>query len=177
MLKRVFLYVIANFMAVLIISAALHRVIPTYFYISILALPISGALAFLQFKFFLREVNFESHQVAKLVLSLFIASSSLLSFSFHSTVPLNVDRSFTVWMINQLGTNPQVNKLTQVEENAAIFFSPKGGEIARRVNEQVSLGNMKNKDGVISLTSRGKRIWRINRIVSTFFGLNTKYSG
>lgn len=177
MLKKVFLHGIANFIAVLIVSAALHRLISTYFYISLLSLPISGLIAYCQFKFFFNKVNFGTKQVTNLVLTLFVGVTSLTSFSFHSTVPLNVDRSFSVWMINQLATSSTNNQVAQVENNAAKFFSPQGGEISRRVDEQIALGNIEENKGFISLTSRGKRIWHVNRLVAEFFGLNTKYAG
>jgi len=176
-LKKVFLHGIANFLTVLIVSAVLHRLISTYFYVSLLSLPISGFIAYGQFKFFSKKESFGTTQVTKLILTLFVGVTSLFSFSFHSTVPLNVDRSFSVWMINQLATNPTKNRVTQVEDKAAKFFSPQGGEISRRIDEQIGLGNVAENNGTISLTSRGMRIWKINRLVAKFFGLNSKYAG
>ena len=177
MRKQIFAHGLLNFFIVVIIAAALHRIIPIYFYISVLSAPIAGLVGYFQFKYFIKSNISNCGEIRRLILPLFISTTSLLSFSFHSTVPLNVDRSFSVWMINQVATHPKQNTKSQIEKNAAKFFSPSGGEIARRIDEQASLGNIKDGKSIITLTSRGKRIWRINQIVSRFFGLNSKYSG
>ncbi len=164
-------------MLTVVISAGLHRIVETFFYVAILSIPTSALLAYFQFKLLSKNGKFGEPYLSKTLLALFLISNALLSFCFQSTVPLNVDRSFSVWMINQLYTETSGEKLSEVEEEASEFFSPQGGEILRRVNEQISLGNIKNDNSVISLTDRGKRVWYLNRIISIFFGLNDKYSG
>jgi hypothetical protein len=164
-------------MVTAVISAGLHRIIETYFYVTVLSIPTSILLAYIQFKWLSKNGELRERHLAKTLLTLFLISNALLSFSFHSTIPLNIDRSFSVWMINQLSSETTGQKLTQVEKDASDFFSPTGGEILRRVNEQISLGNIKNENSVISLTNRGKRVWYLNQFISSIFGLNTKYSG
>jgi hypothetical protein len=162
---------------VLLISAALHRVIPTYFYISLLSIPIAALIAYAQFKCLFKKDELQNKQIAKLVLSLFVTSTALLSFSFHSTVPLNVDRSFSVWMINKVATDPKMSDFTTLEENAAQFFSPENGEIKRRLNEQIELGNIKVTNNRVELTPSGERVWKSNRFLALIFNLNRNYAG
>lgn len=103
--------------------------------------------------------------------------SSLIVFSFLATVPLNLDRSFSVWMLNQTMESERSLSLPELEIEASQFFSPSGGEIRRRVNEQISLGNLVINNSQVELTERGRFTWRVNQLISDFFGLNKKYTG
>jgi hypothetical protein len=174
---KVSIHGLFNFIAVLLISAGLHRLIPTYFYISVLSAPIAAVIAYLQFRYFFRNVQLGTKQLRNLILVLFMIMSSLFSFSFHSTVPLNVDRSFSVWMINKIATDPEMRNFSTLEENASKFFSPEKGEIKRRLNEQISLGNLEVVDNRVELTSSGHRVWKSNRFLASLFGLNKNYAG
>ena len=177
MLRKILINIVANFMVTAVISAGLHRIVETFFYVAVLSIPTSMLLALFQFKWLSKNGKFGEPHLTRTLLTLFLISNALLSFSFQSTVPLNVDRSFSVWMINQLSSEISGENLTEIEKDASEFFSPEGGEILRRLNEQISLGNIKNDNSVISLTDRGKRVWYLNRLISIFFGLNDKYSG
>jgi hypothetical protein len=115
------------------------------------------------------------------VLSYFssIMISTLFSFSFLTTVPLNIDRSFSVWMLTNI--DDAQNRGISVDSehlNTIIsdFFSPGGGEINRRVQEQISLGNLKVENGEIVLTSRGENQVKLNRFFAKLFFTNEKYT-
>lgn len=104
-------------------------------------------------------------------------TTALMIFTFLATVPLNLDRSFSVWMLNQTFESEGQLSVKELEKEASQFFAPSGGEIKRRINEQISLGNLEVINSQVELTIRGKLTWKINRIISEFFGLNEKYTG
>lgn len=174
---KVFLHGVFNFIVVILMSAGLHRLIPTYFYVSVLSAPIAALIAYFQFKIFFRNDELGPNQVRKMILMLFMITSSLFSFSFHSTVPLNVDRSFSVWMINKIATDAEMQNFSTLEKKASQFFSPEKGEIKRRLNEQVELGNLEIVNNRVKLTSSGNRVWKSNRFFAWLFGLNKNYAG
>ena len=104
----------------------------------------------------------------------------LLTFSFLSTVPLTIDRSYSVWMLKNMNNYEEKNlNLTKsiFYQDAQVFFNPSNGELLRRLNEQIQLGNIEVKPNeTYVLTGKGKFISRINHWIGNIFGLNPKYS-
>jgi hypothetical protein len=80
-------------------------------------------------------------------------------------------------MINQTAKSGEDVSVKELENMAADFFSPAGSEIKRRINEQISLGNMDVKEDKVFLTVRGEHVWKAMRVISNFFNLNSKYTG
>ena len=177
MVRRIFTLGITNLFIVLLFSAVVHRYILTYFYVTLLAIPFACFVALLQIKYFLKIIDQFDRSIRDVVIGLYILSSTLLSFSFNSTVPLNIDRSFSVWMINQIATDSEPRDVAEIEKKSSEFFSPKNGEIQRRISEQISLGNLEIVEEKVRLTPSGERVWKINRIIANLFNLNKNYAG
>lgn len=150
--------------------------ISLFFYVCFISALITFIFAFFSFKFGGR-FPLATIKYSNEVTFLYSSLVSLIVFCFLSTVPLNVDRSFSVWMLNQTATSAEDYSTQNLENLASDFFAPSGAEIKRRINEQISIGNMKRRDGKILLTEKGEFTWRLFRLISDFFGLNKKYSG
>lgn len=106
--------------------------------------------------------------------------AGMLLFSFLSTIPLNIDRSFSVWILKSMkiaqSNNTNLNEST-IELSASEFFSPQSGEILRRVKEQIGLGNIAlDAMNNLKLTSQGQFQVKLNQLIGRFFHLNPKYS-
>lgn len=158
-----------------ILSAKLwHKFIDLFFYVcfvsSFFVLILGFLVITLKRCLFKRRLDLE-----KEILSVSIAV--ILTYAFLTTVPLNIDRSFSVWMLNSV---QQQNKALTVEELEALahnFFHPSQGEIVRRLNEQSRLGNLYvDSEGKVQITLKGSRTSRFFREVSEFFDLNPKYA-
>jgi hypothetical protein len=80
-------------------------------------------------------------------------------------------------MINKIATDPKMRDFSALESNASKFFSPKNGEIQRRLDEQIALGNVKIINNQVELTSSGQRIWKLNRFLARLLNLNKNYAG
>lgn len=103
------------------------------------------------------------------------ATSTLLTFSILFTLPINVDRSFSVWLLNNL--EGKELSLSQAELKFSEFFKPSSGEIVRRIQEQISIGNIeKTKSGSIQLSERGSFLISVFKMIRIFFHLNSKYT-
>jgi len=89
--------------------------------------------------------------------------------------PLNVDRSFSVWMLKRVADAPGRSQL-EVKQELAEFFSPDSGEVSRRIDEQVLLGNLRIEGDNVTLTSSGRRVVWANEALSRIFGLNPRYA-
>jgi hypothetical protein len=106
--------------------------------------------------------------------------STLMIFSFLITVPVNADRSFSIWMLSQIEQSDNTSEQIQIpglKASAAEFFSPQSTEIERRIDEQISIQSISvDKDGYINLTLVGHIIIKTARLIQKFFGLNSKYT-
>jgi hypothetical protein len=80
-------------------------------------------------------------------------------------------------MINQIATDSEPRDVAEIEKKSSEFFSPKNGEIQRRISEQISLGNLEIVEEKVRLTPSGERVWKINRIIANLFNLNKNYAG
>ncbi len=126
-------------------------------------------------KLSMSKITNSSEELLSKALAVIVAMA--VTFSFLSTIPLNIDRSFSVWMLNKVSADATLNSQAQIEKQAELFFSAKSGEILRRVDEQERLGNIKRVDGVITMTKRGKFQVRMHKFIRDVFNLNEKYAG
>jgi hypothetical protein len=105
-----------------------------------------------------------------------VAVATLLTFSFLSAVPLNVDRSFSVWTINHMYNFDKPIDKSDLLKKGENFFTVGNGEISRRLDEQVRLGNVIEHKDKVELTKRGKLQAKLHTFIRKFFGLNMKYT-
>lgn len=106
--------------------------------------------------------------------------SALLCFSFLSTIPLTVDRSYSVWLLKYAAVAEQekiiINKQVLIQESVN-FFSVKNGQLDRRIEEQMRIGNLQiEAGGFIKLSDKGLLIAKLNNVIGIIFGLEPKYS-
>jgi len=161
------------------LSLVLSRIISTFFYTCWISSAIAFIVALATWQLTIRglaggeEVERSALKVISISISLVPA---FIIFSFLSTIPLNVDRSFSVWMINDMYKNHSVIPEKVLEDTAAKFFSPQNGEIRRRIDEQKHLGNISEKAGIVYLTSSGKKTRLLDNLISKLYTLNKKYA-
>lgn len=103
-----------------------------------------------------------------------------MSYTFLFTIPLTVDRSYSVWMLKEVaqadafGLGKEKKNLL---EESSVFFDESNGQLSRRIDEQVRIGNLKiANSGEVEITTKG-RLWAIfNKYVGIVFGLEPRYS-
>ena len=177
---RIFFFCILGAIIIGISSAAiLNSKIQFFFYCTFLGSAVAGfsCLGFLvcterRFKF---KVTDSTEGSLSKVLAIAVATS--ITFSFLSTIPLNIDRSFSVWMLNRISADKTLSSQEKIEKEAELFFSAESGEILRRVNEQLQLGNIERVNGLITLTGKGNFQVKFHNFIQGVFHLNDKYAG
>lgn len=104
-----------------------------------------------------------------------VASLQLFLLSF---IPLTIDRSYSVWLLNELSKdNLASSSVVDLSRKTDVFFLSGDDEINRRLKEQQILGNVKISEvSKVSLTNKGKIQVALNRAISNFFGLEPKYA-
>ena len=167
--------VIISLITGLCIAAGCQRLNSLFFYNVFLGALFSGLTSLLVFQITKKKNNIE--------LSLrpyIIIICTLLSFSFLSTVPLTIDRSYSVWLLKLVveteNSGVPVDKGKLLADSIE-FFNASNGQLTRRIEEQTRIGNLQtNELGQVQTTTKGKIIAKINSIIGIIFGLDAKYS-
>ena len=153
--------------------AAIAQRINHFFFYNVFIGSISAVLA----SRILFSVLNKNKRIDSIIQNLSISIAGLITFGILSTLPLTIDRSFSVWMIKNLASQNQ-EQLTlsrsRLLSEATDFFSPSNGELSRRINEQLRLGNIEEKN--FRLTKKGTLIAHLNDFIGKFFDLDPKYS-
>ena len=169
---RLLLSVVAGVVA----AALLNRLLPAFLVASVLSAVSAAVLAYFLAKTSLRHNDAVTSASARnsfaILSSILVVFATLFLLTFG---PLNVDRSFSVWMLRNVSEQDGI-PTPALKEQASTFFNPSSGEIERRIDEQRNLGNVQIQDDVVQLTSRGAILVRVNEVMARFFGLNPNYA-
>jgi len=103
-------------------------------------------------------------------------SISLAVSLFLFTIPLNVDRSISVWLLARFTNGDQLSQI-DIQKQAVYFFENTPDEVNRRINEQVKIKNLKlNSSGNYELTTQGGLTRTFFKIIADVFSLQKKYA-
>ena len=156
-------------------TAIFQRFINMFFYSIFLGVFTSLISSLLLFRF-----TKGIFHVAKISRPYVLVVTVLLSFSFLSTLPLTIDRSYSVWLLKHLAEAEMAGVIidkTNLSEDSVKFFSITNGQLSRRVDEQERIGNFEETtNGVIQITHKGMILARLNNLIGIVFGLEPKYS-
>jgi hypothetical protein len=168
-------YITSSFFVGVIMAAALQRFNNIFFYNIFYGTLTSVLVSLFLLLKFKKKFFIEKNQWVFIVII-----SGLLTFSFLSTVPLTVDRSYSVWLLkhaSELSVDNKQIPLTALTEDSIKFFAPENGQLDRRIQEQVRLGNLeKVEPGAVQITKKGKLIAKLNSFIGWIFSLQPKYS-
>jgi hypothetical protein len=180
-IKKVLIFSIVVFVGGLVFARLTHLIVDTFLYVCLLSIPETIIWSFVVFRFAKhRKSGILALKKEHGVIFSATAIGVLSTLLFLTAIPLNVDRSFSVWMLNQMSKNEMSGTYmtkSQLAEVLAKFMEPTGGEAQRRIFEQLSLGNIEHRKDGYSLTHKGKLQVLVHRLVSQIFGTNTKYAG
>jgi hypothetical protein len=174
MTRIIKLYAI-GFVSSIILAAILNRFIHFFFTTLLISTMITFLVCSLYFWSDWRKLEVRSEE-NKHIRVMITALITISTFSFLSFIPINIDRSFSVLTLstiyNQSGRNINLNT---IQIKVSTFFKPQSKEILRRIEEQVSIGNLKHQGSKVVLTKKGHLQVILNKIVAYFFDLNFKY--
>jgi hypothetical protein len=160
----------------LAVAALLSRVMSLFLFVCIVSALVAGILAALLLgRRFLASagVHGPGTSLIRILGALLVTASVLFLLSFG---PLNIDRSFSVWMLRRVAISDRPLTVAQTQQLAGDFFGQGSDEIERRILEQERLGNLRVENDQVTLTASGKRVVFLNEWLSRIFGLNPKYA-
>lgn len=164
-----------SFVLGLVVAAIFQRINGLFFYSVFI-----GSIATVLIAFVLMKIDKGRNSYDKTVHFFVPLTSCLLVFSFLATIPLTIDRSYSVWILKTARVAEQDSQKLMYDEmitKSVNFFSPKNGQLQRRLLEQSRIGNLEVKEtGEVVLTNKGRVIARINALIGQLFGLDPTYS-
>lgn len=167
-----------SFILGLLIVSIVHIFVKVFFFSVILGVVINYIILIVLLK--KRNYFLLPPKILKLNRICISMLSASLLFSFLITVPVNVDRSFSIWMlsyIEKVSLEDKNLEIPTLKSNVSDFFSPQSTEIDRRIKEQSNIRSITvDEDGFVRITLFGRVIVETSRIMQKFFGLNSKYT-
>jgi len=156
-------------------TAILQRFQNLFFYNLFLGTFVSFLSSYILFR--VSDKNFQIDHLNKVLVGLV---SGLITFSFLATIPMTIDRSYSVWMLKSIYESEDRNRIltySEFETKSVSFFSPNNGQLNRRIEEQLKIGNIEvQRFNKLALTDRGRFITHLNSIIGQIFGLDPEYS-
>ena len=163
------LYVVSFFLLVLLIRLPIFSGMHVLMYRGIVLIVISGIIASVLMVLFkkLKGITWLS---AKDVVLVFILCCSI-TMVFFTLIPVTVERSVSVFMLSYMDT---FDERTYTEDEISEIFVDKYvteyGAFEKRFDEQLTTGTIeKNADGSYSITSKGRLIVKLFRLISDVF--------
>ncbi|MDR1910888.1 MAG: hypothetical protein LBQ52_00885 [Helicobacteraceae bacterium] len=126
--------------------------------------------------FFMKELSvaFRNAIVAAIVIQVCVCAA------FVTIAPTNIDRSFSVFFLSEMYENEGKEYSTQELESLFVDRYVLIGGVTRRINEQISLGNIVQTGGGGSnggsyfLTPKGKRLVETMRLIEKIYPVDSK---
>ncbi|MBR4816768.1 MAG: hypothetical protein IKZ73_05795 [Lachnospiraceae bacterium] len=163
------LYVVSFLLLVLLIRLPIFSGMHVLMYRGIVLIVISGIIASALLVLFkkLKGITWLS---AKDVVLVFILCCSI-NMVFFTLIPVTVERSVSVFMLSYMDT---YDERTYTEDEISEIFVDKYvneyGAFEKRFDEQLTTGTIeKNADGSYSITSKGRLIVKLFRLISDVF--------
>ena len=164
------LYVISFFVLILLIRLPLLKGMHVLMYRGIVMIILAGIIASVLLVLF-KKWRKASWLSAKDVVLVFILTCSI-NMVFFTLVPVTVERSVSVFMLSYMDTDNSYGHYTQ-DQIAEIFvdkYVNEYGAFEKRFDEQLATGTIEqNSDGTYSITSKGRFIVKMFRLISDVF--------
>ena len=163
------LYMIATIIFIAMFHTSLFQSIDVLMYRGILFLILSGGIAALLMLFCMRVMP-KGWITVKDVILLF-CGCCCVNMVLFTLIPVTVERSVSVFMLSYMDQNEEL-QFTQkdIEEIFVEKYVKDYGAFEKRFHEQLVTGSIQeNEDGTYCITSRGKQIVTMFRMIAKWF--------
>jgi hypothetical protein len=115
------------------------------------------------------------HGLSRANLVSVVAVSAMLNLTFFTLVPVNLDRSISVFLLAWMGHNKTAMTRADIENVFQQVYVKRYGAIDRRISEQLSTGNIKRTPAGFVLTQRGRIFNIFAKIVGSIFSVDPRF--
>lgn len=145
-----------------------------FFYRGLVIVAAAAAIHSIVMAFALLRLGAERLSPANLVSV--VALSAMLNLTFFTLVPVNLDRSISVFLLAWMG-NSEARPMDRADLHRVFetVYVTRYDAIDRRINEQIVSGNIRNGSHGFVLTARGQLFNRFARTVGTVFSVDPRF--
>ena len=99
-----------------------------------------------------------------------------INSTFFTLVPVSLDRAISVFLIGALDAQRHGLSKDEIERDFLDVYINKYGAIDRRINEQISSGNIIiNSEGKIQLTERGRHTASLFKFIVEYLNIDDRF--
>ena len=99
-----------------------------------------------------------------------VGLSTLFMALFFSLGPMTIERSYTIYSLAEMrDSSEEVYSAEGIKDQFINGFVEEAHESQKRIDEQVSIGNLEEVDGGYKITKKGKRLIDLMRFVESIF--------
>ena len=99
-----------------------------------------------------------------------VGLSTLLMALFLSLGPMTIERSYTIYSLAEMkDSTTEVYSAEEIKVQFINGFVEEANESQKRIDEQVSIGNLEKVDGGYKITEKGKRLIDLMRFIESIF--------
>lgn len=99
-----------------------------------------------------------------------VGLSTLLMALFLSLGPMTIERSYTIYSLAEMkDSTTEVYSMEKIKDQFINGFVEGANESQKRIDEQVSIGNLEKVDGGYKITEKGRRLIDLMRLVESIF--------
>lgn len=99
----------------------------------------------------------------------------LLIILFNSIIPTILDRSVSITVLGTLNACEKNCNIEHLQSEFTRIYLKKNQSVKKRVNEQISSNNVKELDGIYSLTIKGEITLKIMSELTDLFNIKRSY--
>ncbi len=144
------------------------------FYDGLIGLCITFILILVVILLYAHKQNKKDSQSVAKELFLGLLSGLFLVYSFHITFPTVINRGISLYVISRLDAHGG-QKINAIRDDYLSGYVDNYSTVCRRIDEQVSSGNVVFKDGRYHITQKGQRILSFLQGVSFLTGQSDYY--
>lgn len=136
-----------------------------FFYRGIIVAGITVCISFVLVFFFFKKYPLNIEAIIAVVLL-----SATLNLAFFAIVPVTLDRSISIFLLNNLEQQHVQTKKEMVDTFISEYVYSQDA-VGRRIFEQVSSGNITVEEDKIKLSKRGENFLVFARFMSYLYGI------
>lgn len=166
-------FIIGWLLYVAVIQSGIFDFIEVYFYKTIVILIITGIIILvveLLLKHFWKKATFDYKDI---ILSFVLFMS--VNMVWLSTIVVSLDRSLSVFVLSYMEQEDRSYSEDELDQVFQNIFIEKYDMLDRRFWEQLESGNITEEQGGYQLTSRGKGLVEIFRIVGRVYRVDERF--
>lgn len=170
--------VLSLFLGVIYVASFHFLHSETVYYFGIGAILVGAIILAIIFLALFRKIKFAFEKLSLAARDFFpcLLTAVFIIYSFHITFPSLIDRSISIYLLNQLAEEGGSASLSDLQQRFLNGYVSGVSVVCRRMAEQIETGNITHNGSIYSLTPRGQKTIQSLRAFAEITGVNPYYA-